>query len=84
MSNAKTDDRGRGVRRREFLRSVMRVAVLGAVGLLTGRLASSATCGGPTHPEEKCGNRGICRGCRRRADCASPQAEMFRQAHGRS
>jgi hypothetical protein len=68
--------------RRRFFASVVRYVLLGALGLIGGRLAARAVTG-PLHPEETCVNRGVCRGCRVLPGCGSPQATLFRQVEER-
>lgn len=73
-----TGQAGQLARRREFLRSLVRYPVLGALGLLGGRLLKrqAGTC--PVQAGRKCINRGICRGCLRLSTCRLPQALMAR------
>jgi len=63
--------------RRRFLDAAVRWPLLGAIGLLAGRLAA-ASAGGPLHPDAACTNQGLCRGCRQLAGCRSLQADLFR------
>jgi hypothetical protein len=68
-------------KRRSLLSAAIRYPVLGAVALLAGRLAGRpGDRGGPLHPDEKCTNESVCRGCRSLGACRSPQAAMFRDA----
>jgi hypothetical protein len=64
-------------RRRRLLDAAVRWPLLGAIGLLAGRLAA-ASAGGPLHPDKTCTNQGLCRGCRQLAGCRSLQADLFR------
>jgi hypothetical protein len=64
--------------RRRFLDAAVRWPLLGAVGLLAGRLVAR-NMDGPLHPDEKCSGAGLCRGCRTLAACRSPQADLFRR-----
>ena len=66
-----TRHRDRPERRRQFLRSLVRYPVLGALGLLGGRLVKRQA-------GRKCINRGICRGCLRLSTCCLPHALMAR------
>jgi hypothetical protein len=65
--------------RRKFLDAAVRWPLLGAVGLLAGRLVAQ-NVSGPLHPDETCSSAGLCRGCRAFAGCRSLQADLFRQA----
>ncbi len=73
-----TRHRDRPERRRNFLRSLVRYPVLGALGLLGGRLVKRQAGTGPVQAGRKCTNRGICRGCLRLSTCCLPQALMAR------
>ena len=64
--------------RRRFLDAAVRWPLLGAVGLLAGRLVAR-NMDGPLHPQETCSSAGLCRGCRALAACRSPQADLFRR-----
>jgi len=70
-------------KRRRFLDAAVRWPLLGAVGLLAGRLVAR-NMDGPLHPQETCSSAGLCRGCRTLAACRSPQADLFRRGapHG--
>jgi hypothetical protein len=65
--------------RRRFFASIARWGALGAVGLVAGRLISKDVAAGPLNPDEKCTNRGLCRGCRALESCRALPAELFRQ-----
>jgi hypothetical protein len=69
-------------KRRRFLGATARYSLLGALGLVTGRLLARSAAG-PLDPDERCTNRGLCRGCRFLGDCRSPQARMFIQGQDR-
>jgi len=73
-----TRHRDRPERRRQFLRSLVRYPVLGALGLLGGRLVRRQPGTGPIQAGRKCTNRGLCRGCLRLSNCGLPQALMAR------
>ncbi len=73
-----TRHRDRPERRRHFLRSLVRYPVLGALGLLGGRLLKRQAGTGPVQAGRKCINHGICRGCLRLSTCCLPQALMAR------
>ena len=73
-----TRHRDRSERRRQFLRSLVRYPVLGALGLLGGRLVKRPAGTYPVQAGRKCINRGICRGCLRLSTCCLPQALMAR------
>jgi hypothetical protein len=64
-------------RRRDFLRSVLRWPLAGALGLAAGRLIGGR---GPLKPGETCVNRGACRGCAALPRCDLPQAALARKA----
>ena len=66
-------DEARG--RRRFLASLGRLAALGAVGAVAGKLAS-----GPLAPEPECTGAGVCRECPARPTCGLPQGRLARQA----
>jgi hypothetical protein len=66
-------------KRRKLLDAILRYSLLGAIGLVAGRLLSRPASG-PLHPDENCTGSGLCRGCRALADCRLPQAELFRKA----
>jgi hypothetical protein len=68
--------------RRRFLEAAVRWPLLGAIGLLAGRLFARCATDqtGPLDTDEQCANRGLCRGCRALAGCRSPQAHLFRRA----
>ena len=69
---------GRENRRRQFLRGAVRWPLLGALGLLGGRLVAGPR--GPLHPDETCINRGVCRGCAILPKCGMPAATLARKA----
>jgi len=64
--------------RRRFLDAAVRWPLLGAIGLLAGRLAADSAHG-PLHPDATCTNAGLCRGCRELPGCRSLQADLFRR-----
>jgi hypothetical protein len=66
-------------KRRALLAAAVRWPLAGGLALVAGRLLAR-NAAGPLDPDEKCVNRGLCRGCRAIAGCRSPQAELFRQA----
>ena len=72
-----TPESGGREKRRGLLEAAVRWPVLGAIGLVAGRLFARSAAG-PLDPEQQCASRGLCRGCRSLADCRSPQARMFR------
>ena len=61
--------------RREFFRSGGRYLLLGALGLMAGRLAGR----GAARPGDACVRDGICRRCSRLDDCGAPQALSARR-----
>jgi len=61
--------------RRRFLGDLGRLAAVGVVGAVAGRLAR-----GPIAPDEKCIGAGACRRCPARRTCGLPQAHLARQA----
>lgn len=63
------------VRRREFLRGLVRWPLLAAAGALAAYLGTRRA---PLQAGQTCANRGVCRGCDRLAACALPQAMMSR------
>jgi hypothetical protein len=69
--------------RRRFLGAIVRIALLGVLGLVGGHLVVHSVSA-PLHPDEKCVNRGLCRGCGALAGCRSLQAELFRQVQEES
>jgi hypothetical protein len=69
-------------KRRKVLGAAARYSLLGALGLVTGRLIAK-NAAGPLDPDEQCTNRGRCRGCRLLGGCRSPQAKMFLQGQDR-
>jgi len=71
-----TDTAGSEVRRREFLRSLVRYPLLAAAGALAAYLAVKRS---PLQAGQACVNRGACRGCGQLARCGLPQATMSRQ-----
>jgi len=77
---AEARGRGRGAadRRREFLRRLARVPLLGALGLAGAGLLARGE-GRPLHPDEACANRGVCRGCGILDECSHPQAALSRR-----
>ena len=64
--------------RRRFFVSALRWGALAAVGAVAAKLALRSTSG-PLHPDEKCANRGLCRGCPTLRDCTALPAELFRR-----
>ena len=64
--------------RRRFFGAILRYTALAALGLLGGRLVTR-NAAGPLHPDEKCTNRGLCRGCRELDACAALPAKLFRR-----
>jgi len=70
-----------GPSRRQFLRDGLRLAVLGGLAAVGGRLAgrASARPGG-----QVCVSAGICRGCAVFEDCGLPSALSAREALGRN
>jgi hypothetical protein len=63
--------------RREFLRACGRGVAVGALGLLAAALRGRT---GAADEAERCGSRGICRGCGRVERCGLPQALSFKAA----
>jgi hypothetical protein len=64
--------------RRRFFGTLLRGGALVALGALGAKLVAR-NLSGPLNPDEKCTNRGLCRGCRSLDGCPSLQAELFRQ-----
>jgi len=69
-------------KRRKFLGAAVRYSLLGALGLVAGRLIARSAAG-PLDPDEQCTNHGLCRGCRLLGACRSPQAKMFLKGQDR-
>ena len=65
--------------RRQFLRGGLRLAMLGGLAAVSGRLAGRAAArpGGQT-----CLSAGICRGCAAYEDCGLPRALSAKEALG--
>ncbi len=67
--------------RREFLRTIGRIAALGGLSLLGIKLA------GPRHRPaagETCVSDGVCPKCSALGECGTPQALSFKRGTGRS
>jgi hypothetical protein len=64
--------------RRGFFTWVLRAGVAAVLGAVTAKLVMQSQ-EGPLHPDEKCTNRGLCRGCPVLKGCTSLPAEMFRR-----
>lgn len=62
--------------RRDFLRGVLRILLLGGLGAGIAALIA--------RPCETCVNAGICRGCAAFDDCGLPQALSAKQAKARA
>jgi hypothetical protein len=77
MKNRQTEAAGR----REFLRACGRGLAVGALGALAYALREQTGRVNPT-AAERCGNRGICRGCDRVEKCGLPQALSLKAARG--
>ncbi len=75
-----TDTAGREVRRREFLRSLVRYPLLAAAGALAAYLAVKRS---PLQAGQECVNRGACRGCGQLARCGLPQAMLSSAVSGK-
>jgi len=63
--------------RRQFLRDGLRLAVLGAMAAIGGKLAGRATA---RPAGQVCVSAGICRGCAVFEDCGLPNALSAKQA----
>ena len=74
----------RNPERRRFFASILRWGALGAVGVLAGRLVAKEAAAGPLHPDERCVNRGLCRGCRALEGCRALPAQLVRQGQEES
>ena len=74
--------RERENRRRQFLRSLVRYPILGAMGVLGGRLLTRQATRGPVQAGQDCVNHSVCRGCGRLAGCGLPQGLMARSGGG--
>jgi len=70
----------KSVRRREWLRRLVRYPLLAALGAVGAWLAVKPSGTGPVQAGEACVNRGICRGCRRLSTCGLPHALMARSS----
>jgi len=46
---------------------------------VTAKLAWRSTEQGPLNPDERCTNRGLCRGCPTLKGCTALPAELFRR-----
>ena len=64
--------------RRRFFVSALRWGALAALGAVAAKLALRSTQS-PLHPDEKCTNRGLCRGCPTLKGCTALPAELFRR-----
>jgi hypothetical protein len=65
--------------RRRFFTSVLRWTAAAALAAVTAKLVWRNTRQGPLNPDEKCTNRGLCRGCPTLKNCAALPAELFRR-----
>ena len=64
--------------RRRFFVSALRWGALAVVGAVAAKLTLRSVEQGPLHPDEKCTNRGLCRGCPTLRNCTALPAELFR------
>jgi hypothetical protein len=67
--------------RRRFLRDGLRLAILGGLAAVGGKLAGRAAA---RLPGQVCVSAGICRGCAVFEDCGLPGALSARQSLGRT
>ena len=64
--------------RRRFFVSALRWGALAALGAVAAKLVTRSVTG-PLHPDEKCTNRGLCRGCGAIDGCTALPAQLFRR-----
>ena len=67
-----------GLSRREFLKTIGRIAALGGLGVLVYRLLRGGVVRGPAGGET-CVNEGLCRSCRVFPGCGLPAALSAKQ-----
>jgi len=67
------------ISRRQFIRSILRLAALGGIGALTARLLRDAPGRQPGRQGETCVNEGLCRGCPVFSGCGLPSALSARE-----
>ena len=70
-----------GASRRQFLRDGLRLAILGGLAAVGGKLAGRAVA---QPAGQSCISAGICRGCAAFEDCGLPNALSAKQAPGHS
>ena len=66
---------GKGLSRREFVLSLLRIVALGGIGAVVARLFVGRTA----PPGETCVGEGVCRGCSAFSTCGLPSALSARE-----